>query len=292
MRKPVRRAKKTVGLIGYPLSHTLSPVFQQAAFDYYNLPVTYEAWETPPERLDDAIARIRSSDCLGANVTIPYKEAVIARLDEVDDFAARIGAVNTIVNRGDKLEGFNTDSLGFLRAMEEDASYDPDGKRAAIIGAGGAARGIAAALISAGVSSIVLFNRNVERGEALARTLREAGFVVEIKVESLDRRALELNLAEVDLVVNTTPIGMKNGPQPDGSPVPADLLPAGALVYDLVYNPAVTKLLSAAEAKGLQTLGGLPMLVYQGAAAFEMWTGQKAPLGLMFERVRQALYGE
>jgi shikimate dehydrogenase len=287
-----RRQSKIVGLIGYPLSHSLSPIFQQAAFDYYNLPIVYEAWETHPEAVGEAIARMRAPDCLGANVTIPHKQAVIPLLDHVDEFAARIGAVNTIVNRDGKLDGFNTDSTGFLRALEDDASYDPDGKRAAVIGAGGASRGICAALLSAGAVSLTVFNRNADRAVGMVQALRAGGFESEIRIEPLAPAALARVLPEIDLIVNTTPIGMKNGPQPDSSPVPADLLPAGALVYDLVYNPAITPLIADATARGLQTLSGIAMLVYQGAYAFEMWTGQKAPIGLMFERLRQALYGE
>lgn len=292
MRKLNRRRKGMIGLIGYPLSHSLSPLFQQAALDYYNLPITYEPWEVRPDRLDEVIERLRSPDCLGANVTIPFKEAVVSRLDEVVGFAAKIGAVNTVVNHDGRLKGFNTDGVGFLRALEDDACYDPDGKRVAILGAGGAARAVAAALIEAGVSTVVIFNRDLERARALTGALRAAGFEAEIGVEPLERRALGRILPDVDLLVNTTPVGMKNGPRPDGSPIPEDLVPARALIFDLVYNPSRTILLAAAQAKGAQTLNGLPMLVYQGAAAFEMWTGEKAPLGLMFERIRLALGNE
>lgn len=289
MNKTKRRTSRKIGLLGYPLSHTLSPVFQQAALDYYNLPITYEVWEVAPEQLGEAVARLRLPECLGANVTIPYKEAVIPHLDQVVDFAARVGAVNTILNRDGKLTGLNTDGPGFLRALEEDGCYDPDGKRIALVGAGGAARAVAAALLGAGAFSVVIFNRDIARARTLADALRRDSPEAEIAVEPLERRTLAQVLPEIDLVVNTTPVGMKNGPRPADSAIPDDLLPDGAFVVDLVYNPPVTRLLSAAQAKGLQTLNGLSMLVYQGAAAFEVWTGEKAPLGLMFERIRQAL---
>ncbi len=291
MRKIGRRVARKAGIIGYPLAHSLSPVFQQAAFDYYGLNVTYEKWEVTLDRLEEAVARLRSQEHLGSNVTIPYKEAAVPLLDEIAEMAASIGAVNTIVNKNGKLIGYNTDAIGFLRALDEDASYDPDGKRVVLIGAGGAARAVAVALLTSGAASLTIVNRDDERARSLAAALARAGFEDRVLIAPLERGSLSRALDGVDLVVNTTPVGMRHGPCPDASPLPDDLVPGDALIFDLVYNPPATRLLAVAGDKGSQTLNGLPMLVYQGAASFELWTGEKAPLGLMFDRVRLALYG-
>jgi shikimate dehydrogenase len=278
---------KVVGLIGYPLRHSVSPAFQQAAFDYLALPVRYVAWETPPEAVADVLARARRPDCLGLNVTIPHKETVLKFLDAVDERARQIGAVNTIVNRGGRLTGYNTDADGFLRALRERGQYEPSGKRVVLLGAGGAARAVALGLAWAGVARLAIFNRTVERATSLAAAVRSLAPDVQVEGLPWQKVLLRDRLGGADLLVNTTPIGMKHGPA--GSPVPGTLIPAGAMVYDLVYNPAETQLLRDASRAGARTLGGLPMLVYQGAAAFEIWTGQRPPIGLMMKRAEEAL---
>ena len=159
------------GIFGYPLSHSLSPAFQQAAFNHHGLDVRYLAWETPPEGLADEVAKLRSGDFIGANVTIPHKESVIALLDEVDPLAQSIGAVNTIVKSSGRLVGHNTDAHGFMRELKEDGGFEPTGKRVLLLGAGGAARAAAFALCREGVASITIANRNVSRAEALANAL-------------------------------------------------------------------------------------------------------------------------
>lgn len=281
------RPRQVVGLIGYPLKHSISPVFQQAAFDFLGLPVRYEAWETPPEALGDALARVRRPDCLGMNVTIPHKVAVMPALDEVEDRARLIGAVNTIVNRQGRLVGHNTDVDGFLQALRERAQYEPAGKRVVLLGAGGAARAVALGLAWTGVASLAILSRRLERGAALAEAVR--GLVPNVVVEAVawDDEPLRRALFGIDLIVNATPIGMKHG-QP-GSPLPPELIAPGVVVYDLVYNPLETPLLADAARAGATPIGGLPMLVYQGAAAFELWTGQRPPLGLMMKRAEDAL---
>ncbi len=278
---------KVVGLIGYPLKHSISPVFQQAAFDYLGLPVRYEAWETPPEAVAERLARARRPDCLGMNVTIPHKEAVLPALDVVDERARQIGAVNTILNRGGRLIGYNTDADGFLQALRERGQYEPAGKRVVLLGAGGAARAVALGLAWAGVAALAIFNRTFERANALAGAVRS--LVPGCSVEALpwEKPLLRDRLAGADLLVNATPIGMRHGQA--GSPLPATLIPSGAMVYDLVYNPAETQLLRDAARAGARTLNGLPMLVYQGVAAFEIWTGQRPPIGLMMQRAAEAL---
>ncbi len=281
-----RRPRKVVGLIGYPLGHTISPAFQQAAFDYHSLPVDYQAWQTPPESLREALDQVREPDCLGMNVTIPHKEAILSRLDSVDYLASRIGAVNTVVNDGGRLHGHNTDAAGFLRALREQGSGALAGKRAVLVGAGGVARAVVLTLAGEGAASLCIANRSLARAEALAEVGRSAGLAVDV-VSLSDLPALRDAILAADLLVNATSIGMWHATP--GSPVPADLLHDGLFVHDLIYNPAETVLLRDAARRGARVLNGLSMLVYQGAASFELWTQLKAPVGLMMARAAEAL---
>ena len=278
---------KFVGLIGYRLKHSISPQFQQAAFDYLGLDIRYEVWDTGKDELPNVVEEIRQPSKLGANVTIPYKEAVLPFLDKVDQLARRIGAVNTIMKRDDKLVGYNTDASGFIRALEEEGGFAPKGKRAVLVGAGGAARAVGFALVCAGVKSLVILNRTQDRGEALAWDLKISDTKV-IAVRWKDGRALTA-LSECDLLVNCTSVGMKDSASEGRSPIGMGLIPKRALVYDVVYNPIETPLIAAAKKAGARTLGGLPMLVYQGAASFELWTGKAAPIDIMMKAAKRAL---
>ena len=275
----------TVGIIGYPLGHSISPAFQQAAFDFYGMDARYVAWETPPEDLARRIASLQATDILGAGVTVPHKEAVLPYMGRLGEAAQRTGAVNTIINRDGILEGHNTDGAGFLKGLKDDGDFDPTGKRALLLGAGGAARAVAYALVGAGVASLAIANRTAERAHRLVE-LVGAGTTSE--VVALANDALR-GQEGWDLIVNCTTLGMRHGTAEDKSPLPADLIPSRALVYDLVYNPQETPLLRDARKAGARTLGGLPMLVYQGAEAFQLWTGREAPLDVMFEAARKAL---
>lgn len=277
-----------VGVIGYPLRHSISPAFQQAALDYYGLDIRYELWETEPIGLQSMVGQLRLPQNLGANVTVPYKQAVLPMLDELDDLASRIEAVNTIVRQEGRLIGYNTDVYGFLQALRQHGKFEPEGKEVVVIGAGGAARAACFALLEAGVVSLTIVNRTRERAEALAWALEGR---VRTRVATLpwgDARLGEL-LSRCHLIVNCTTMGMKYGSEEGESPLEAGLIPQNILVYDLVYNPLETPLLRAAKAAGARTLGGLAMLVYQGAAAFELWTNQKAPLDVMFESAKAGL---
>jgi shikimate dehydrogenase len=278
---------KFVGLIGYKLKHSISPQFQQVAFDYLGLDIRYEVWETAKDELANVVEGIRQPSKLGANVTIPYKEAVLPFLDKVDQLARRIGAVNTIVKKDGKLVGYNTDANGFIRALEEDGGFVPKGKRAVLIGAGGAARAAGFALVGAGVKSLVILNRTQDRGEALAWDLKISDTKV-IALRWKDGRTLTA-LAECDLLVNCTSVGLKDSASEGRSPLGIGLIPKRALVYDVVYNPIETPLITAAKRAGARTLGGLPMLVYQGAASFELWTGKSAPIDIMMRVAKRAL---
>jgi shikimate dehydrogenase len=278
---------KYVALIGYPLGHSVSPPMQQAAFDYYQLDLRYEAWEAESAQFGAVIERVRQPVTLGANITIPYKETVLPMLDELDEPARQIGAVNTIVNRKGNLIGYNTDAEGFVQALRQLGGFEPAGKRAALIGAGGAARAVSFALARAGVKSLAITDIVAARAQALFSSLKPLG--VETHVIEPEDQSLKAALSNCDLVVNCTPVGMKHSATEGKSPLKAELIPKEALIYDVVYNPIETKLILDARARGARTLGGLAMLVYQGAKAFELWTGREAPVDIMFETAKGAL---
>jgi shikimate dehydrogenase len=289
----MRLVTRFISVIGYPLKHSVSPDFQQAALDYYKLDIRYEAREVKVADLLSAIIRLRQPRNLGANITVPYKETVLQLIDEVDDFASMVGAVNTIVNRDGKLVGFNTDAHGFLKALNDDAKFEPENKRALILGAGGAARAVAFALLQEKVSSLIICNRTLEKAGGLADSLAKQAtnnkMSTEISAVLWQGSKLAEELQNCHLIVNCTSLGMKSSPYEEESPLASDLIPKDALVYDLVYNPPETPLLRMAREAGANTIGGLPMLVYQGAASFKIWTGREAPLDIMFSSARQAL---
>jgi shikimate dehydrogenase len=281
---------KVVALIGYLLQHSISPAFQQAAFDFYGLDVRYEKWEVEASHLEATINRLRQPSVLGANVTIPYKEAVVSLLDEVDEVARQIGAVNTVVQRDGRLFGYNTDAPGFVRALRHDGEFEPRGKRAVLLGAGGAARAVAFALVKGGISRLTIVNRTLGRAESLASVIEEAaGRCTEIVVLPWEEAESGKAPADCHLLVNCTSVGMRHSPTEGKSPLRAESLPQNALVCDLVYNPIETPLLKEAKKAGSEVLGGLSMLVYQGAASFEMWTDKKAPVDIMLRRARESL---
>lgn len=277
---------KTAALIGYPLKHSISPVFQQAALDYYGIEARYELWETESSGLAGAIELLRQPSCLGANVTVPYKEAVIPLLDGLDGLAPDIGAVNTIVKKDSRLIGYNTDAGGFLRSLKEKGSFNPEGKKAAMIGAGGVARAIGFVLVRAGIRSLAIFDIDLERARKLASELKEKAITV---LESDKGADFKDAVSSAELLVNCTPIGMKHSPSESQSPVAGELISPGSLVYDVVYNPIETPLLKEAERRGARVVGGLSMLVYQGVEAFELWTGREAPVDIMLKKAGEAL---
>ncbi|MBE9500835.1 MAG: shikimate dehydrogenase [Chloroflexi bacterium] len=276
-----------VALIGYPLGHSVSPPMQQAAFDYYQLDLRYQAWEAEPAQFGAIMERVRQPSTVGANITIPYKETVLPMMDELDELARQIGAVNTIVHREGKLSGYNTDAEGFVQALRHLGGFEPAGKRAVLIGAGGAARAVSFALARGGVRSLIITDIVEERAQVLSSSLTPLG--VETSVLDPEDEDLQDALSNCDLVVNCTPVGMKHSATEGQSPLKAELIPREALIYDVVYNPIETQLLMDAKAIGARTIGGLGMLVYQGAKAFELWTGKEAPIDIMFEAAKRAL---
>lgn len=280
---------QSVGVIGYPLKEALSPAFQQAAFDHLGLDVRYEAWPTPEDRLAETVHGLRAPHCLGANVTIPHKEAVVPLLDEVDELSRRVGAVNTIVNRDGRLHGHNTDVGGFLRALREDGGFDPAGARVLVAGAGGAARAVAIALIEAGAGSVTFINPPFPLAAKLVEDLTPHAGRTSLHALPDVYPSWVASTMGCRLLINCTPVGMAGTQEEKESPVPSEVIPAGALVFDLVYRPTKTRLMAAAEKRGARVLGGLAMLIYQGAESFRLWTGVEAPLDVMLQAGRSAL---
>lgn len=257
---------RLLGLIGDPVEHSLSPRLHSFLIARAGLNYCYLAFRVPRDSLGDALSGMRALGIRGLNVTIPHKEAVIPFLDELSPAADAIGAVNVIINDDGHLRGDNTDWEGFLKALAT-RDMTPCGRRAVVIGAGGAAAAVAYALLSSG-AEVVLVNRTPERARALARRFSTLG-----KVASGSLDELAVFLREAELLVNATPVGM--APYVGESPVPPNLLREGLVVYDLVYVPPETKLLRDAQERGCVAIGGLEMLVHQGIRALELWTGHR-----------------
>ncbi len=266
------------GVIGDPIEHTMSPVMHNAAFRELGLDYLYVAFRVRKEELGKAVAGMRALNIRGLNVTIPHKVAIIPFLDKLDPLAEKIGAVNTIVNGYGVLKGYNTDATGFLRALG-DKGIEPEGKSVVILGAGGASRAISFILAQSG-ANLVILNRleELDWAEELARQISNV-FKKKVKALKLDENNLRVALDKADILVNATSVGMS--PNIDETPALAKLLRPGLVVFDAVYNPIKTRLRREAEAAGAETIGGLDMLGWQGALAFEKWIGQKAPVDLM-----------
>jgi len=280
------RARQTIALIGHPVAHSVSPAFQQAALDACGIPARYEAWDTPPADLPAAVERLRGGDVLGANVTVPHKVAILRHLDRPDALVERVGAVNTVVQRDGLLHATNTDVAGVLGALAE-AGVAVRGRPVLLLGAGGAARAVVTALRAGEAASVTVANRSTAAAEALAPLAGEMGFAV-CSLDPADP-ALRAAVRTAAVVVQATPLGMRHGPDETASPLPGDWLRAGQVAFDLVYVPQETPFLAAAAAAGAHVVGGLGMLVHQGAASFRLWTGHEAPLTVMWDAARRAL---
>ena len=259
------------GIVLHPAAHTRSPAMHNAAYAALGIDAAFVAFDVPPERLADAIAGARALGIRQLAVSIPHKQAVLAHLDEVDETARRIGAVNTVTLRAGRLHGSNTDWLGLARALERETKLA--GRKAVVLGAGGTARAAVFALLEHGASVSVL-NRTPARAEALARELGATG------AGALD----SLAQLDWDVLVNTTSVGLRS----DESPVPASALRASAVVLDAVYDPPETRLLRDARARGARTVGGKWMLVEQAVEQIRLWTGKTAPSQVLAEAFDRA----
>ena len=272
------------GIIGDPIEHSMSPVMHNAAFKNKGLDYVYLPFRVKKEELGKAIEGMRALNIRGLNITIPHKVAVIQFLDELDHLADKIGAINTIVNDNGVLKGYNTDATGFLQALLE-RGIEPKGKSVVILGAGGASRAISFILAEKG-SSLVILNRTWDRAKICVDRISEI-FQSEATALKLDRENLTTALSQADILVNATSVGMS--PNINETPVTSNLLKPSLIVFDIVYNPIKTRLQREAEVVGATTISGLDMLVWQGALAFEKWTGLKAPVELMREETIKVL---
>lgn len=265
--------RQRIGLIGDPVEHSLSPAFQQPAFDALGLPITYELWPTRRDDVATRLADIREGRALGANVTVPHKELAYSLVDEVSETARRAGAINTISVRDGRLIGDNTDVHGFGVPLYE-RDFDFASSSAVILGAGGAARAVAVALLDAGIASLSIVNRTPERAAEIVAAIQD----VRVKAHGLD--ALYDQLGGASLLVNATSLGWTGSESP-ATPEAFARLGANAVAYDLTYRE--TPFLRAARTAGVEVIDGLAMLVHQGAKSFEIWTGRPAPVALMWE---------
>ena len=271
----MKSTTKIVGLIGYPIDHTLSPAMHNAAFRHMKLDYNYVPMPVKPGDIKRAVKSIVPLNITGVNVTVTYKEAVIKHLDKVQSDARLIGAVNTIHNLKGKLLGYNTDAAGFIASLTGEGRIKPKGRKVLLIGAGGVGRAIGIKLAIEGVSSIHITDIDSKKAATLVKHIKKT--VPRANVFTVPEGKLQDVIKSSGLLVNATTVGMRRG---DQCVVKPDWLHKKLFVYDVVYN-LETKLLKEAKKRGLKTLGGLGMLVHQGALAFEIWTGKKAPVEVM-----------
>lgn len=276
---------KLVGLLGYPLGHSFSPAMHNNAFQTLGLNYVYLPIEVTLESLKAVVTGISKMNFAGFNVTIPHKINVMAHLDRIDELARIIGAVNTVTVKDGILTGYNTDGEGFVRSLEVKAGIALSGKSCFILGCGGAARAIAMTMAFKGAGNIFICNRTEQKAGDLVDEIN-AKVRPCSKMIPYDPVAIKAAVRQADILVNTTSVGMH--PDEDRMPIDADAITGDLIVYDIVYNPARTKLLKTAEEKGCTVIPGLPMLVYQGVEGFRLWTGLEPPVDVMFEVVEAA----
>ena len=263
-----------MGVIGNPVKHSLSPVILNAAFREAKINWVYTAFETPEEKLADAIGGIRALGIAGLSVTMPHKAKVCSLLDEISDSAQTLNAVNCIVNDAGKLEGHNTDGDGFLDAVKHDAGLDVAGKKVLVVGSGGSARSIIHSLGKAGAAEIAVINRTKKKAlDALELAGPVGRYVEETEIPEV--------VSEANLVINATPIGMLDTDDTANFPIEPNLFSKGQLAIDLIYHPISTPWMEALRDLEVEAHGGLSMLIFQAARAFKLWTGKEAPVDAM-----------
>ncbi|MGD9676751.1 MAG: shikimate dehydrogenase [Vulcanibacillus sp.] len=257
---------KLIGLIGDPISHSKSPIMHNTMLDKLGLNYRYLAFNVSHRRLEQAIDGIRALNIKGINVTIPHKVNVMKYLDDISEEAKRIGAVNTIVNRDGRLIGYNTDGEGYVRSLVEETGIKLEGKRVMLLGAGGAAKAIAYTLSMRNLDSIVIVNRNLDKAAELKDVIGKNASTVSVGIDEINDY-----INDAEIIINTTSIGLY--PDIEESLIDKELIKPSHLVSDIIYNPLITKLLIDADNKGAMVHTGLGMFIYQGAIAFEKWTG-------------------
>jgi shikimate dehydrogenase len=280
---------RRVVLIGHPVAHSLSLVMQQAAFDELGIDARYELLDRTLLELPETVEALRGDDYLGANVTIPHKERVAPMMDRLTEDAQATGAVNTITRDGQRLIGHNTDVPAFRTALDALVGRQKMPRAAVVLGAGGGARAVVHGLITESFQRVVVFNRHLHRAEALVRHFGRSAAHMELRAMPWHESVIEAELGKTKVLVNATSVGLSS----DETPIPAELLPPELLVLDLIYTPAETRLLRDARAAGATaTMNGDLVLLHQGAAAFELWTGRPAPMDLMRQQLEAARSGE
>jgi shikimate dehydrogenase len=271
------------GVFGDPVRHSKSPIMLNRAFRETGINAAYSAFHILPGTLKAAVEGIRTLGFRGVNVTIPHKEEVMDYMDVVDEGARMVGAVNTIVNDNGKLTGYNTDGIGYVRSLKEETGISIQRKNILLLGSGGSARGLAFALAKDGAGTIWIANRTKERAVQLAASISSFANAEGIGLTSADVAAIS---AKVDIVINTTPNGMH--PNVDEVPIETSWLHDGLIVSDIIYTPRMTRFLKEAQQRGAKIHSGFGMFIYQGAYAFEYWTGVPAPIEAMREAVEQS----
>jgi len=280
------------GIFGYPLGHTLSPAFQEAALEKIGLKGYYLSLELKPASFKKVMRGLRGTrfSLDGFNVTVPYKETVIPYVSRLSKEARQLGAVNTVVRKGSRWLGLNTDFSGFLTSLRQDAHFRARGKRVLVLGAGGSARAVVYGLAKSGARQIHVANRHPDRAKRLIRKIKPYFKRTHFSTSSLKSRETKEGVQSADLVVNCTSLGLKKG---KGAAIPQKWIPKAnrgrRVFYDLVYQPAETPFLKAAKRHGHRAVNGLGMLLHQGAEAFGVWTGRKPPLSVMRKALREAL---
>ncbi len=271
---------KIFGVLGHPLGHSLSPAMFEAAFWQYSMEAEYLKFDLAAEELSSFLQKARTQPIEGFSVTVPYKEDILAFLDDIDGKATAIGAVNTVVNKKGKLKGYNTDWFGAMRALEEVTALE--GKRVLILGAGGAAASIVYGCLIAG-AKVTILNRSLGKAQELVERFKKLDLVNGLKAATIN----EILQYPADILIHTTSIGM--APNTDASLVPPEYFKRGMVVFDIVYNPLETRLVKQAKAAGCKVVSGYKMLLYQAEKQFELWFKKKPPMQKMEEALLQAL---
>lgn len=277
----IKGSTNIVGLIGHPVEHSFSPPMHNAAFKALDMDYAYVAFDVDPSDLKSAIEGAQSLNIKGFNVTIPHKIEVMQYLDELDEVAELIGAVNTIDFKN--LKGYNTDGIGAIKAIEEVSPVKD--KNVIVAGAGGASRAISFYLAKYGADSITVLNRNVDKAQSLAGDILASDLIDDVKADSISK--ISSCLKDADILVNTTPLGMH--PNVEGSVAASDDMHEDLVVFDAVYNPHETLLLKEAAKAGAKPVYGIKMLLYQGAESFKIWTGSEPPIDVMENALKQYL---
>ena len=270
-------AKNITGIIGFPLSHTMSPAMHNGSFAHFKMDWEYDVFEMEADKVGSFIARMRRDGIKGINVTIPHKHHVMKYLDKIDRAAAVIGAVNTVVNKKGKLTGYNTDYLGFLQSLKKNR-VRLKGKNVVMLGAGGAAHAIGYALNTFRPEEFRIYNIDLPMIDRLVKQLKLKNAITGDIGKDAEKDSA---IASADFIINCTPVGMHG----NDTPYKIDKLKKGAVVFDLIYNPAKTPFLKNAEKKGAKIINGLDMLIYQGIEAFELWTGKRPSYALVKKAV-------